>query len=327
MRLGKLTSRELNENVLSLLSVGRREVVLGAATGEDCAALELPGTILVSSDPITSEVDPVKAGALCVDVCCNDISACGGEPVAMTITLIMPPASDASDVRVIMQGAARRARELNVSIVGGHTEFSDAVTRPIISGTALGKAARLLKKSDLKAGDRLFVTKKLALEGTCILADMDKGDFTPGERRKLTEFASMLGVTAEAKEFALLPCVDAMHDVTEGGVLGAVAEICTSNGLGAVLYERDMPVDELTEKVCRRAGVDPLGLISSGSMLVASSDPGAVKKAARRAGVEITQIGHITSDGVVRLVRRDGTERTVEVAPDELCKIAGERKK
>ena len=98
MKLGKLTTDELNKNVISLLHKNRSEVLLSSAIGEDCAALDLKDVIVVSSDPITAVVEKEKLGALCVSVCCNDVAANGGEPVAMTITLIMPPSSSAEDV-------------------------------------------------------------------------------------------------------------------------------------------------------------------------------------------------------------------------------------
>lgn len=165
MKLGKLTTDELNKHVISLLHKNRSEVLLSSAIGEDCAALDLKDVIVVSSDPITAVAEKEKLGALCVNVCCNDVAANGGEPVAMTITLIMPPSCSAEDVGVIMKGAVKRADELNVDIVGGHTEFSDCVVRPVVCGTAFGKAAKVICKSGLKKGDLLFVTKNLRLKG------------------------------------------------------------------------------------------------------------------------------------------------------------------
>lgn len=322
MKLGKLTTDELKSSVLDVLGRKRGEVLMSSALGEDCAALKIDDTVLVSSDPITAVVELDKLGALCVSVCCNDIAANGGEPVAMTLTLIMPPSCSADDVKTIMKSAEAKAVELNVDIIGGHTEFSDCVVRPIVSGTAIGRVKRLLKKTDLRVGDKLFVTKKLALEGTCILADAEKLALTEREREKLSEFNRMLDVTAESQILSEIASVSSMHDVTEGGILGAVAEICFSVGLGARLYKRQMPVDELTEKVCAAFGVDPLRLISSGSMLFSTADADGVRSAMRDKGIEIAEIGCVTEDKTVVLI--DGNEELeIDVLPDELYKFSG----
>lgn len=322
MRFGKLTSTELEKNVIAKLSRVRPEVEAGAAIGEDCALLNIPDRILVSSDPITAGTDLEETGALCVSVCCNDVAANGGEPVAMTLTVIMTPDSQPCDVGKIMDGATRRAKSLGVEIVGGHTEFSDCVTRPIVCGTAIGRTKRPIMKDDFHKGDKIMVTKYLALEGSCLLADEKKPDLTESEQAELASFREMLNVGAESKAVSLLPEVKAMHDVTEGGVLGAVAEICSNAGLGARLYEDRMPVTKLTEKLCALCGADPLGLVSSGSMLIVTSDPEKVAAALSKAKIPVTEIGEVTDKGNV-LVGRDGAETPFDVKRDEMYRIYG----
>ncbi len=327
MKLGKLTTQELRDNVLNKLERFRPEVLLSAALGEDCAALSLDDIILVSSDPITAVMDLGKLGSLCVTVCCNDIAANGGTPVAITLTIIMPGTCNANDVGVIMDGATKEAMHLNVEIVGGHTEFSDCVVRPIVSGTAIGKAKHILRKCDLRSGDKLFVTKMLGLEGTCILADIVKPSLTEEEKHMLEKFNSLLSVSRESVALSALESVSAMHDVTEGGVLGAVAEICFSVGAGATIYENKMPISSLTKRLCEENKVDPLRLISSGSMLVAVRGNDAMAKSImKNLGVDFTEIGEVTNDKVVTLIRSDGVAENVDVLPDELYKFSGESK-
>lgn len=322
MRFGKLTSEELEKNVIDKLDRIRPEVEAGAAIGEDCALLNIPDRILVSSDPITAGTDLYETGALCVSVCCNDVAANGGEPVAMTLTVIMTPESEPSDVGRIMDGATARAKSLGVEIVGGHTEFSDCVTRPIVCGTAIGRTKRPIMKDDFRAGDKIMVTKLLALEGSCLMADEKKPKLTEEERAELASFREMLDVGAESKAISHLTEVKAMHDVTEGGVLGAVAEICSNAGLGARLYEDRMPISKLTEKLCALCGADPLGLVSSGSMLIVTNDPEKVAAALNEARIPVTVIGEVTDKGNV-LVRRSGEEATFDVKRDEMYRIYG----
>ena len=117
-----------------------------------------------------------------------------------------------------------------------------------------------------------------------------------------------------------LDCVSAMHDVTEGGILGAVAEICINAGLGAVMKEELMPVDELTKKVCKIRQVDYLRLISSGSMLIATSDEEKVKSVLLSEGIAVTTIGEVTQ-GKVSLIKSDGSSEEIDVLPDELYRF------
>jgi hydrogenase expression/formation protein HypE len=320
MKFGKLTTNELNDNVIRLLNHTRKEVLASAKIGEDCAALDLSGIILVSSDPITAQMEIEKIGALCVSVCCNDVSANGGQPIAMTLTLLMPPTCDANDVGVIMKGASAKASELGVDIVGGHTEFTDCVTRPVISGTVIGKAKKLLLKGNLKVGDKLLVTKDLAMEGTCILANRAQIQFTESDKSTLVKMSESLDVDRESKILSDLDCISAMHDVTEGGILGAVAEICINAGVGAVIEENLMPVNELTKKVCENLNVNYLRLISSGSMLIATSDEQTVKRALLDANIKVTCIGQVTEKDVT-LEKTDGSKEEIEILPDELYRF------
>lgn len=322
MRFGKLTTGELEKQVLSKLSRIRPEVEAGAAIGEDCALLSIPDRILVSSDPITAGVDLTETGALCVSVCCNDVAANGGEPVAMTLTIIMTPSSTPSDVGKIMDGATARAKELGVEIVGGHTEFSDCVTRPIICGTAIGRTKKPIMKDDFRPGDKIMVTKSLALEGTCLLVGEKRPELTAEESATIAKFGKMLDVGRESVAVRVLAEVKAMHDATEGGVLGAVAEICSNAKLGSLLYEEKMPVDALTKRLCADYGVDPLRLLSSGSMIIVASDPAVVHRTLDEIGIEVTEIGEVTESGNL-LVRFDGTEEPFDVTRDEMYNFYG----
>ncbi|MDR0426584.1 MAG: hypothetical protein LBH24_05380 [Clostridiales bacterium] len=320
MKLGKLSNDELIDNVIGKLTVSRPEVILTAALGEDCAALRLEGDILISSDPITAQMPLDKLGALLVDVCCNDIAANGGEPVALTLTVILPPSYTAADVGIIVEGAVGRARAWRADIVGGHTEFSDCVNRPVVSGTALGRAKRLIKKTDMRAGDRLFVTKKLAMEGTVILAGLKNPALSADERAALDRFGKSLDVKKEGGLLAGFDEVHMLHDVTEGGILGAVAEVCRSAGLGARLLEDAFPFDPLTVRLCALYGLDRNRFLSSGSMLFAAAG-GAPASALSASGVAVAEIGVVTEGAAVVLQRADGGEEAVTVLPDELYAI------
>ncbi len=200
---------------------------------------------VVSTDPVTAAQKDL--GRLAVHVSCNDAASSGAEPVAMLLTLLAPPKSSVADIEVIMLQAFETAQALNVEIIGGHTEITDGVTRPILSGMVLAscKSDGLIKTSGGQMGDALLLTKTAGLEGTYIMAS----DFT---NRALAVLGQKdLAVCLALKDqISVVPegllaarnGVHAMHDVTEGGVLGAVHELCTASGCGVLVEENDIAV-------------------------------------------------------------------------------------
>ncbi len=309
MRLGKLTTDELKRYVLDKLHHTRSEVVLSAAEGEDCAALRLQDLILLSSDPITAELPLRSLGELSVHINCNDIAANGGEPVALMSTIIVPGNCSAADIGVIMDSLVRTADSLCVDVVGGHTEYSDCVVRPITCTTAIGVARRLMDKSALRVGDRLAVTKVLGMEGMSIILEM----LGMTDVSEYAQYKNGLSVVPESRILTAFDEVSVMHDITEGGVLGAVAEICGTR-IGAVIDEKKLPIDACTRDICVRYGIDPRRLLSSGSMLFAASDMRRPLQALHDAGIPATEIGEVT-DGAVRLM---GSEAIIRVQRDAL---------
>ena len=318
MRYGKLNTIELEQYVLRKLRTSRKEVILSAAEGEDCAALRPDcEAVLLSSDPITADMSPESLGELAVQINCNDIAANGGEPVAMMLTVIVPPAYPPENIGVIVSSAVRAATAIGVDVVGGHTEFSDCVTRAIVSATVAGFCNRLLTKDGVKKGDRLGVTKRLGMEGVAILLETTGNT----DSALYSSYKSRLSVVPESRVLSALPAVSMMHDVTEGGILGAVAEVVASRGLGARIYADKLPIDSEAQAVCDRAGVDILRLLSSGAMLFATADMSGALRALQQAGIEGCEIGVVT-DGRTELITADGAQ-PVTVQRDALYDYVG----
>ena len=295
-----------------------------ASLGGDCARMALGADMLVHTDPVTGEA--VNIGSLAIEVSANDVIAAGGEPVAFLITLILPESCDASDVKKIMADAEREAVAWNAEIVGGHTEFSSAVTRPVVNAVAIGKAAEGWLPHAPEAGDAVIVTKTLAIEGTVILADMFKNKLALGssELTELERYRKSTGILPEGRALraARIPCN--MHDVTEGGIFGAVCELAAGAGVGVTLYADKVPFGALTLKVCGKLGVDPYRLISSGSMLIVARDGEAVVRALGEAGIMATAVGHVTDGEGLTVVYSDGREIHTEIQADELYRFKGE---
>ena len=327
MRAGKISPRILRGLVLKNLGADREEVVVPAAFGEDASVLDFGGApVIVSTDPITAA--EAGAGRLAVIVSCNDVAAGGGEPVGVLLTIILPEGSEPDVLRRIMGEAHEAAKELGVAIIGGHTEVVPHVRQPILSTTVLGKGLPDLPfwpitSSSAQPGDSLLLTKTAGIEGSAILAadfreallERDVSEDTLKAAQSLGQGISVVG---EAKAAARAGA-RAMHDVTEGGVVGATYEVAAASGTGAVLYEDCIPVAEATRALCLALALDPLRLISSGALLIATPNPGDVKSAVGDLGIAITEIGKVTGDGELSLVRRlpGGGEVRMEMAPPD----------
>lgn len=319
MQVGKLTPAALQQLIFDRLGQRRGEVVLRGSLGEDSAALDLAGDLcVISTDPITGASK--NAGWFAVHVSCNDVATNGAEPVAVLLTLLLPAGSDLSLVQEIMADAERAAQEVSVEIVGGHTELTAAVNQPIISTTVIGRATRqgLATSASIHPGDALVATKYVGLEGTAILAWDYPGVTRPLLGEELWEAAKelqrLISVVPEARIAADLG-VKAMHDVTEGGVLGAAYEMAGAAGLGFELDEANLLLHPATKRLAEHLQFDPLRLISSGTLLLATPEPEQLIAALKAREIPASVIGHFHRDETMRLIRRDGV--IADVKPPE----------
>ena len=171
MRQGKLTSAKLRELIIDQIQPHNEETVVGAGVGEDCCAVMTGDLCVVSTDPITAGGE--QTGMLAVHINANDVAAAGAVPVAALVTILIPPSGKEEQVRDLMGSLTKAAHELDIDIIGGHTEVTDSVTRIIVSVTMIGKPVipgRMFRTSDMKAGDDIIMTKYAGLEGTAIIA-------------------------------------------------------------------------------------------------------------------------------------------------------------
>lgn len=324
MNIGKLPNSLLEKIVIDPInnhSVNRKEVLLKPSIGEDCAALNLGENIcLLSTDPITGAVADI--GKLAVNINTNDIASSGGEPIGLMVTALLPSSITEEEISHIITDLYKEAEKVNVAILGGHTEITDAVNKPVLSCTVVGKTNKLIPSGGAKIGDSVIMTKYAAMEGTSIFAS-DKRDKLKGIDSSIIEKAKNLGnslsVIAEGRIGSELGA-NAMHDVTEGGILGACWEIADCSGVGIEVYEDKIPVLEETKIICNKLGVDYLRLISSGSMLIVCSNGDEMLSALKKAGIVASIIGKIVEEGKWFI---SNGEKTVlgEPTSDELYKV------
>ncbi|MHB1315636.1 MAG: AIR synthase family protein [Christensenellales bacterium] len=297
MKQGKLTSSEL-KSLLKKLKQNREDILLGPGIGEDCGAIRFGGQACVlSTDPVTAA--SADAGTIAVHISCNDVAAAGAEPVAILLSLLIPPSASKADIEKVIEQAEKAAQSLDVSIIGGHTEVTNAVNRIVVSTTAVGRCAaeKLLHAGGAQIGDSIIMTKYAALEGTAIIsADYHEECakfLSEDELAQAQSFTNEISVVKEGMLAAGLGA-SAMHDVTEGGVLGAVWEICEAANCGAFIHINEITVLPLTKKICAHFSIDPLRLISSGSMIICSANPDPVMSGLSGEGIHSVVIGTIT---------------------------------
>lgn len=325
MRTGKLTNEELKKIVLERLPICSTDISKGPSIGLDCAVINSQeGVMVVSSDPITGAASDV--GRIAIHVSCNDIACAGIKPIAIMLVVIAPSSATREELTDVIDQASEVAKKLGVDIVGGHTEVSDAVNRFILMTTAIGfsKKEKMVTAAGAKIGDSLLMTKFAALEGTAILA----ADFKQRLSEVLTEQESIaaMGLISQISvvdEGVLCGALDvhAMHDATEGGVVGAVWEITEASGVGCLLDLSSIPVLPVTKTICSFLELNPYALISSGSMIIASDEPAKIIAALSKVQINCKEIGKI-----VEKSRRfiDNNGQIHELLPpeaDELYKI------
>ncbi len=300
---GKLPN-DLLERFLADFQVVDPSLIIRPGVGQDTAALDPGGadTLVVTSDPITFATE--RIGRYAVMVNANDMATSGAAPRWLLTTLLFPCGATAGEVRQAMADLAGVCRQHGILLCGGHTEITDAVTRPVISGTMIGTLERshLIDKRAIASGDRLLVTKALAVEGTAIIArefagELRRRGLPEPVLRKAGELLDEIGILAEAAICRTQPGVSALHDVTEGGLATAVRELAAAGGCAIRLLADQVPVFDETRRICELMGIDPLGLIGSGSLLICCR-PEAVDSLRQRivsAGIRVTEIGEVIS--------------------------------
>lgn len=317
MKIGKIPTGRLAQLLQGRLGASRNDVLLLPGIGEDCGVVDFGDEVcIISTDPITGAAK--QLGRLAVHVACNDVAACGGEPIGVQIVILLPESAADSVLTQIMDDVHRTCSELGITVLGGHTEITSSVSEPLVVTTAIGRCAKnaYVTSSDYQPGEAVLVTKAVGLEGSAILAN-DYAHELEGIPEELVQQAAQyleeISVVREALA-ARDAGVSAMHDITEGGLYGAAAEMAHAAGLGLYLKESLVPVRPGTQKICEHLGLDPLGLISSGSLLIVSPYPEKVIAAVQAVGSTATVIGYVVDSGRTSFIeRRDGT---VEVLPE-----------
>lgn len=309
-----------------------RRVVVGPGIGLDAAAIDLGNQyLLAKTDPITLVGDEIGAYALAINA--NDLATMGAIPRWFLATILFPQGTMASQVTRVFSQLNRACRQLKVSVCGGHTEITNAVTRPVVVGCLLGECPkkRLITTADARVGDALLLTKGIPIEAVSILARERTSElhrrypasFVGRCRRYLNDPG--ISVVRDATLALAAGGVHAMHDPTEGGLSSALYELAEAAGVGLRIRKHAIRVLPEGARLCEDYGLDPMGAIASGALLICA-DPGCeapILRRLSREGIAVARIGTVVParEGVRMVTDTRRGEPIPRFAVDEIARL------
>ena len=330
LRPGKLPNSLLKQ-MLEGLRVDDPRVLVGPGVGEDAAHISFGGvTLIAKADPVTFATDLI--GWYAVNVNANDVAASGGTPRWFLATVLLPEGTDSGGAAAIFDQVREAADELGVEVIGGHTEVTIGLPRPIVCGAMLGEAptSKAVSTSGAMVGDSVVLTRGIAIEGTSILArEMPERLMGAGVGQDVIDrsadylFDPGISVVAAARVAVESGGVTAMHDPTEGGLATALWEVAEACGHGLDVDASTVTVLPETEAVCRVLDIDPWGLIASGSLLIMVR-PEAESNLLRRlaaAGFDPAVIGRVSVGEGVTLRDGSGVSPLRTFERDEIARV------
>jgi hydrogenase maturation factor len=326
MKLGKIPETILKRSVLKQIKHRREEVLLGPAIGEDCSVIGLNGdeVFVLSTDPITGTVQDI--GTLAVHITANDIASSGADIIGIMLSVLLPENTSEAELKGMMHDVDMVCEQLQIEVLGGHTEVTKAVNQPIVTVTGIGKMKKsdMIKTAGAKPGQEIVMTKWAGLEGTAILAKAKKQELVSKYSESFIEEAGKMidyiSVVPESR-IAMKVGVSSMHDVTEGGIFGALWEIGAASKVGLEVDLNKIQLRQETVEICEFFDLNPYMLISSGCMLIVTDNANLLVDRLNDEDIAAAVIGRITK-GNDRVVINNDEQRYLEPPKtDELYKV------
>lgn len=328
--IGKLPAELLKKIVFKHKGLLRDDVIIGPGIGIDSAIMRSKDEFIVATtDPITAA--PKLLGTLSVYITTNDLIACGSLPKWFLPTILLPKNATTELLTKIVEDMNKAAKELNMSIVGGHTEVTPYLDLPIIISTAIGTTNKFITAANVKPGDVLVMTKSAGMEGTAVIAyeydnKLLKMKMTKNEIKLAKKMIFNTSIYLEGKILfnKFKEKINALHDPTEGGVFTAVYEMAEASNMGVKLYKNRIPVDPITQKITEKMKLNPYYLLSSGSLLISTDKETAnkIKKEMKTHNIICEIIGEFTEETIEREIYDNGhVYKLIKREKDEIWKI------
>ncbi|MGA3198321.1 MAG: AIR synthase family protein [Halobacteriota archaeon] len=316
-KIGKIDLDAFTSFLLPRLGKKDDSVIVPPRTGIDAGVIDIGNdrVLIIAEDPIFAipHQSLEMFGWYTVHIGASDVAVMGVKPRYMTYSLLMPPETNEEDFHTIVDAIHRAAVELEIAIVGGHTGYYPGFVSPTIGGVtvfAIADKHAYVTPAGAKAGDDVILTKGPAIETAGILAVLREKELLENYPSPLVEKAKALCMQMTVVKDALLAMesggVTAMHDATEGGVIGGLFEIASASGAGMVIREEAFVYPEEVRMVCEAFGIDPLAAIAEGSLLITArpKDSQKIINALRAGGIAASVIGMVTSDPKTRTIHR-----------------------
>ena len=319
---GKVPAEILQKIVFKHLGTKRSDVVLGPAVGEDAAIVKAGEmTLVTATDPVTGAEEWL--GWLAVNVSANDVATCGVKPRWFSSSILLPEGSDEDLVEIICGQMDKAANQLDMAIIGGHCEATLGLDHPVVVGCSIGVAesGRYVTSGGARSGNKIIMTKGVGIEGTAILASDRREEllkvFDERFLNRASDFFIKISIVKEALIAFGTGGVLAMHDPTEGGVAGGLHELADAAEVGFCIYEEEILISEETNRICAHFEIDPLQLISSGTLLITSKKEKTVEIVTKLSqnGIYAQVIGEITEPGLGRILVTGNQEKKELVRP------------
>ena len=334
MDIGKFPP-QLLERLLAKEGVSDPRVLLGPKVGEDAAVIDMGDRLLVAkSDPVTFASDAI--GWYSVQVNANDIACTGGVPKWFLATLLVPERFSEADAEAVFDQVIAACTALNVALIGGHSEVTYGIDRPIILGNMLGEVERdrLITTGGAQEGDSIVITKGIAIEGAALLAREQGAALKAAGVSQATLDAAAafltkpgISVVEEARIACTVATIHSLHDPTEGGLVTALREVASASGMGLAAEETSIPVLPECNEICQALGLNPLGLLASGCLII-TLPAGEVPKlllALEQADITGWEIGQVLApeEGLI-MIGYAGEVPLPEFSRDELARYISE---
>lgn len=330
---GKLPPAILGR-LLKAYTSSENRVVVGPFIGEDATAIDMGDRYLIAkTDPITLVSKDIGEYAVTINV--NDIATMGGKPLWFLATILLPERSTTPDLaEAIFNQLSSACKKIGVELCGGHTEITIGIDRPIIIGVMLGEVEKdaLITTRGAKIGDDILLTKAIAIEATSIIArekeEELKGVFDDEFLRRCKDLIEDPGISIlkEAEIARRSGDIHSMHDPTEGGVATGLFEVATAANVGLIVEEEDIPILPECKALCEYYGLNPLGIIASGSLIITLDphDTEGVIEGIKREGIACSRIGKILPREEGLRIRKGGkTLPLPRFDRDEITRIFG----
>jgi hydrogenase expression/formation protein HypE len=329
--LGKLPP-DLLASLLARYGSADPRVVVRPGVGLDCTVIDMGDRLLVAkTDPITFATDAI--GWYAVQVNANDIATSGAQPRFFMATLLLPGGrAEAVLAETILQQIAEACAQIGASLVGGHTEITYGLDRPIVAGTMFGEVERdkLITAAGAQPGDAVIVTKGVPVEATAIIArekaEALAGRFSPEFLARCRNFLYQPGISVvrDAQVALAAGRVTAMHDPTEGGLATGLWEVADASGRGMEVEESALPLLPEGQMLCEVFDLDPGGAIASGALLLTAptTDAPGITAALEAEGIAAHIVGQMSETPGVRLHRASGDILSLHRPPrDEVTRL------